>query len=283
MAVTATEADEVALSSPTMRMRQLGAALQQLRERAGKSQAEAAAWIDLSPAALSKIENGTRRTRPHYVRNLCELYLVDMEESAALQQLASEAKERGWWAQYGSTVPRWFEVYLGMETDAQEAWDFSTMFVPGILQSERYIDVVSPGDAKQVRLERQKRLTNDTDPLILRAILDQAVVERIVGDGTVMRHQTRHLIELAAVSNVTLQLLPFDAGAYSAVTAFTALRFPDHPMNTIYVEIPGGAVYHEKPGDVHFYTDMFDHLSALAFDEAKTITFLENLERRYSK
>lgn len=283
MAVTATEADEVALSSPTMRMRQLGAALQQLREAAGKTQVEAAEWIDLKPSALSRIENGTRRAMPHYVRNLCELYGVDIEQSAALQQLASEAKERGWWAQYGSTVPRWFEVYLGMETDAQEAWDFSTMFVPGILQSERYIDVVSPGDAKQVRLERQKRLTSDADPLTLRAILDQAVVERIVGDATVMQHQIRHLMELSALANVTLQLLPFGAGAYTAVTAFTALRFPDHPMNTIYVEIPGGAVYHEKPADVHLYTKMFNHLSALALDEAKTLAFLEHLERRCSK
>lgn len=284
-----TEATMAADSSPTMRMRQLGMELRRLRDASGKSQEEAALWIDVTDTALSKIERGVRRARVAYVRSLCQLYDVDPALTAFLERLARDSGERGWWVDYGNTVPDWFAGYLGIETDAAEVWTYESEPFPGLLQAEEYVKAVvsTRSDAERftkLRASRQKRLT-DGDPLILRAVLNEAVLRRVVGGAEVMRKQIRHVVNTAQLPNVTVQVLPFSVGFHPAMTgSFTALRFPETPMmNTVYAEIKGGAVYMEKPPDVERYTACFERLTELALDEERTLSFLETMERMYSE
>ncbi|MGH3697819.1 MAG: helix-turn-helix domain-containing protein [Pseudonocardiaceae bacterium] len=278
----------VADSSPTMRMRQLGMELQRLRNLAGKSQQDAAEWINKTDTAISKYENGARRIDVGNLRSLCQLYDVEATHSAFLERLAREAGERGWWAEFGSTVPHWFADFLGMETVATEMWTYESEPFPGLLQTEEYVSAVvsSRSDAERfskLRTTRQKRLV-DGNPLILRAVLNEAVLCRVVGGPEVMRRQIRHVIDTAALPNVTVQVLPFSVGFHPAMTgSFTALRFPEVPMmNTVYVQIQGAALYVEKPPGIDRYTATFERLTELALDEVRTISFLEEAERRYS-
>ncbi|MGH3975230.1 MAG: helix-turn-helix domain-containing protein [Pseudonocardiaceae bacterium] len=278
----------VAGSSPTMRMRQLGMELRRLRDLAGKSQEEAGAWINKTDTTISKYETGARRIDVGNIRSLCQLYDAEATHSAFLELLVREAGERGWWAQFGSTVPHWFADYLGMETVATEVWTYESELFPGLLQAEEYVRAVvsSRSDAERfakLRATRQKRLGDD-NPLILRAVLNEAVLCRAVGGPEVMRRQIRHVIDTAALPNVTIQILPFSVGFHPAMTgSFTALRFPEVPMmNTVYVQIKGGALYVEKPPDVDRYTATFERLTELALYDAGTISFLEQMERRYS-
>lgn len=278
----------VAGSSPTVRMRQLGMELRRLRDLAGKGQGEAAAWINKTDTTISKYETGTRRIDVGNLRSLCQLYDVEATHVAFLERLARESGERGWWADFGSTVPHWFADYLGMETVATEVWTYESEPFPGLLQAEEYVKAIvsSRSDAERfsrLRATRQKRLV-DENPLILRAVLNEAVLCRVVGGPEVMRRQIRHVIDTAALPNVTVQVLPFSVGFHPAMAgSFAALRFPEVPMmNTVYVQIQGGALYVEKPPDVDRYTAIFERLTELALDEATTISFLEQMERRYS-
>ncbi|MGH8996027.1 MAG: helix-turn-helix domain-containing protein [Acidimicrobiales bacterium] len=267
-------------SSPTVRMRQLGMELRRLRDAAGKGQAEAAQWIDVTDTALSKMERGVRRVRVAYIRSLCQLYDVESAHIEFMERLARESGQRGWWADYGNTVPIWFAEYLGMETVAAETWIYASQYLPGLLQCPEYMDAVSDPDARQVRTARQKRLTDD-DPLRLRVVLDEAVVRRVVGTAEVMGKQIRHLIDVASLPNITIQILPFTVFHPEIAGSFTALRFPEEPMNTIYIGFAGGAVYLEKPADVGRHATTFERLAELALDEEETTTLLEQLERRY--
>lgn len=99
-----------------------------------------------------------------------------------------------------------------------------------------------------------------------------------------MHRQVRHIIDTAQLPNVTVQVLPFSVGFHPAMTgSFAALRFPETPMNTIYHEIKGGAIYMEKLPDVERYTATSERMAELALDGAGTISFLEQtVERRYS-
>ncbi|MGH3824145.1 MAG: helix-turn-helix domain-containing protein [Pseudonocardiaceae bacterium] len=269
-------------------MRQLGMELRRLRDLAGKSQIEAAAWINKTDTAISKYETGARRIDVGNLRSLCQLYDVEVTHVAFLERLVRESGERGWWADFGSTVPHWFADFLGMETVATEAWIYESEAFPGLLQAEEYLSAVvsSHSDAERfsrLRVTRQKRLVDD-NPLILRVVLNEAVLCRVVGGPEVMRRQIRHVIDTAALPNVAVQVLPFSVGFHPAMTgSFWALRFPETPtMNTVYVEIKGGALYIEKPPDVDRYTATFERLTELALNEAGTISFLEQMERRYS-
>lgn len=214
---------------------------------------------------FTKMERGVRRVRVAYVESLCQLYDVGSPHAEFLERLARESGERGWWADYGNTVPHWFADFLGMETVATEVWTYESEYVPGLLQTQKYVEAMAsestPSDAERftrLRATRWKRLVDD-DPLTLRAVLNEAVLCRAVGGPDVMRGQIRHIIETAELPNVTVQVVPFSAGFHPAMSgSFAALRFPEAPMNTVYVEIEGGAVYMEKPPDVQRYTATFE-------------------------
>ncbi len=88
-----------------------------------------------------------------------------------------------------------------------------------------------------------------------------------------MREQLRHLIELAEMPHVTLQLMPFSRGGHSAAGgSFSILRFaePDLP-DIVYIEQLTGALYLDKAEEVDRYREVMNSLSAEADtpDESK--------------
>ncbi len=75
--------------------------------------------------------------------------------------------------------------------------------------------------------------------MILRAIINEGALRRQVGGPAVMRSQISRIAEMAKLPNVTVQVLPFSAGAHSGMRGpFTAL-WPEEPMNTVYLELYG--------------------------------------------
>jgi transcriptional regulator with XRE-family HTH domain len=124
--------------SPTMRRRQLGAELRRLREEAGKTQDEVHQWTNVPATTISRMETGKRRVPVTFLKAVLQLYGVGSPHAEALEKLARESSERGWWAAYGDTVPNWFAEFLGMETAADELWTYESEYVPGILQTRRY-------------------------------------------------------------------------------------------------------------------------------------------------
>lgn len=276
--------------SPTVRRRQLGMELRRLREAAGKSQEEAGEWLDIPATSISRIETGKQRIRAGDLRSLLQLYGVGSPDAEFLEQLRREADHRGWWADYGKTVPDWFRSYLGMESAAAEVWTYEAEFVPGLLQTPQYTEAVtaavnpdaSPEELSrlvEIRTVRQKRLTSG-EALTLRAIINEAALRRQVGGPDVMRAQVRRIAEIATLPNVTVQVLPFAAGAHPAMLgAFTALRFPEEPINTVYIELDGAALYLETPAEVQRYTNTFKRLSCLALDEGGTVDLLAQIGR----
>jgi Domain of unknown function (DUF5753) len=81
-----------------------------------------------------------------------------------------------------------------------------------------------------------------------------------------MRRQLEHLLELAELPNVTLQIVPFNAGPHVAAGGpFTILRFPEPDLaDLVYLEQLSSAVYLDQPADVGYYMAVMDHLCAQA-------------------
>ncbi len=180
--------------------------------------------------------------------------------------------------EYGKTVPTWFRDYIGMEAAATEVWTWQPLFIPGLLQIPEYARAVAgPHEHAEeierivrIRTERQKRLAGD-DPLILRAIIDESALRRDAGGPDVVREQINRLIEVAQLPNVSLQLVPFTAGAHRGMHgAFTALRFSESAMDTVYLEAYKTAAYAEAPAEVTFYVDTFEDLATKALNSDDT-------------
>lgn len=280
----------VADSSPTVRRRQLGMELQRLREAAGKSQEEAGTWIGVTASQVSKCETGDRKVKIGYVRSLCELYNVDAPHKEFLVRLARESDQRGWWADYGNTVPEWYKYFLGFETAAEQIHSYHSELLPGLLQVPDYTRGIAddaPADDVdriiQIRSTRQERLTDASSPLQLRAVLSEAALRRQVGGREVMLRQLSHLIEMTELPNITIQVLPLKVGYHPAMAgSFSLLRFPHTPaMDSVFIDLKGGVLYIEKPSDVASYVDDFSRLASdFALQESQTKELLREESER---
>lgn len=279
--------------SPAVPARRLGKELKRLREAAGKTQVEVGEWVGTPSTTISKIENAERNVPLPHLKLMLQLYGVDHLHGETLMHLAQQAKERGWWADYGDVVPKWFTTYVGLESAATEVWTYEQEYVPGLLQIRSYTEAMtvaanSMGTSEsvdgfaRVRATRQQRLTGEKAPMALRAVLNEAVLHRKIGGPDVMREQVAQLRYAMSQPNITVQVLPFSAGAHPGMTGpFTMLRFPERSMNMVYVELRGGAVYLERPEDVDLHEAIFKKLSDLALNEEDTTALLSEMGRGY--
>src|SRR5262249_1935773 len=133
----------------------------------------------------------------------------------------------------------------------------------------------------RVRATRQQRLTSE-EPLVLRAVIDEAVLRREVGGPGVMREQIARLQEAMSQPNITVQVLPFSARAHPGLTgSFIVLRFIEKALNMVYVELCGSAVYLDAEKDIDLHESTFERLSELALSKEDTTSMLGEIERGY--
>ncbi len=278
--------------SPTVRRRRLAARLRELRENANLTIDEVGDRLECSASKISRIETGHVGVTPRDVRDMLEVYGVDDDERDALVQLAREARKKGWWHAYNEVFTG---AFVGLESDASFLHTHQALLVPGLLQTEAYtravIRAIRPdiGEADvdlrvRGRLSRQKLLTDEPNPPEYWAVLDQAVVERMVGGPEIMREQLKRLVELASLPHVTLQVVPFSAGAHAGMDGpFLILGFPEQAdPDVVYVEYSTSGVYLEQPEDVHRYTLIFDHLRAAALKPDDTVELVDRTADRLS-
>jgi len=251
---------------------QLGSRLRRLREAAGIAPPVAAGAIEVSQATLSKIENGRQQIRQLYVRAFASLYGVDDDTLTELLDLAKDANQPEWYVQLASQVPKWFRQYLGYEAAAREIKTYTVELVDGLMQTDDYargVALASQPDASDidgylaVRRGRQQRLLDD-DPPRLHTILNEAAL-RCGFPPDVRRAQLEHLVELADLGHVTLQVLEASAGPHPGMTSgFTLLGFDIEEMATVYLENGRGALYLDAKSDLVSYGWKFDRLADLA-------------------
>ncbi|MEO3809082.1 helix-turn-helix transcriptional regulator [Sphaerisporangium sp. B11E5] len=251
----------------------VGGELRRLREACDISRGDAGYHIRASDTKISRMELGRTGFKTRDVADLLTLYgVTGAAERDTLLALAEQANRPGWWSAYGDAVPSWFEPYLGLEQAASLIRSWEVQFVPGLLQTEDYARAVaglgrglSEEDVErrvEVRMRRQEILTRRR-PVRLWAVLDEAALRRPVGGREVMRAQIAHLIDMAALPNVTIQLMPFSHGGHAAAGGpITILRMAEDLLpDVVYLEQLNSAIYPDKPSDIVLYWDVMNRLS----------------------
>ena len=277
--------------NPTLRGRRLAMELQRRREATGLSREEVARQLEWSTSTLFRIETGRSRPQPGNVRTLLELYGVTGAERDGLIQLTREARQPGWWHSFRDVLPNPYEVYIGLEAGAASIRNFEPVVVPGLLQTEDYAREIfrngpielDPEEVErllEVRVARQQVLGREDRPRLW-AVIDEAVIHRVVGGVSVMRGQLRHLAECAQQGKTTIQVVPYRAGAHAgAIGAFVVLDFPEATdPAVVYVETLAGDISLEEGSDVARYTIAFDRLVAAALHPDDSVQMIERLAR----
>jgi len=268
----------------------VGAQLRRLRTEQGISREQAGQAIRASEWKIHRLENGQVGFKDRDVVDLLRFYGVDDPgEVAEFLVLAREANAPGWWHHYGDVLPQWFRAYVDLESAAALIRTYEGQFVPGLLQTEDYMRAVVggghlddlPEEAEhrvQLRLGRQTLLEREDAPRLW-AVVDEAALRRPVGGPEVMRAQLERLIEATKLPNVTLQVLPFGAGAHPAmVGAFSVLRFADKELpDVVYVEHLTSALYLSKPEDVDQYLHVMESICVRSAPPDRTVEIVGNV------
>jgi len=280
--------------NPTVRRRRLGQELRRLRELKGMTAEEVAERLLVSQSKISRLENGRRSISQRDVRDLCGVYEVEDQRIVdSLMQMAKDSRQQGWWHAFGD-IP--YSVYIGLETDAESLRVYEPQVITGLLQTRQYAEAIIQGALPetsttdiekrvQVRLRRQDRVAADREPLRLWGGLDEAALRRVVGSRQVMREQLEQVAEMSQQPHITVQVLPFEAGAHPGINGqYAILEFADAAdSSVVYIEGVTSDLYLEKAHDVQKYTVMYEHLRAQALNVEQSRRLIEDVAKEYAR
>ncbi|GAA3883762.1 helix-turn-helix transcriptional regulator [Saccharothrix violaceirubra] len=272
-------------ANPTVHKRQLGMALTALREKAGKSVDDVAALLECSSAKIRRVECGDVAVRASELKDVLDFFSATKTERRELEDLGREARKRAPHTPYGAVLPDFFRKFFSLEQIAAEILLYHAEIIPGQFQTPEYARALIEANPThepeeidrliQARQTRLSRITRDEDPQRQHVVLHEAAIRTMVGGPVVMKDQLLYLRKLASMSNVTIQVIPFSAGAHAATgLPFILLRFPDNVRNAVYLESLTSANSLDDPAHVAQYEMTFRHVVGAAFSPTKTSALL---------
>ncbi|MEU7580763.1 helix-turn-helix transcriptional regulator [Streptomyces sp. NPDC041068] len=272
---------------PSLNRRRLRIELRKAREKAGLTQREASDALEWSLSKIIRIEAGTVSVSVTDLRALLQHYRVDSPELVAeLEEAARGSKGQSWWTDFSDVLNPTFTQYLGYESAANSIRTYHPIVMPGYLQTEDYAEAllaprVPEERARRVvelRTARQERLFEGDDTPETFLIVDEAALRRRIGTPAVMRHQLQHLKEMMELPRVTVQILPFSAGAhYSTLGSFVLLGFKDDD-DLLWVEHAAGSLaIRDDHALLARYQECFGTINDLALSDDDAIRFIDRV------
>jgi transcriptional regulator with XRE-family HTH domain len=270
---------------PTLRRRELASQLRALRKQSGRTVEDVAQEMLCSPPKISRIETGARPASLRDVRDLCRIYGVDDALQDRLMTLAREAKQEGWWNSYGDIG---IDPLIGLEIEAAQISSYESCVIPWMFQTREYARAVIRGILPRIadgvldervaaRLKRQEIITRESPPHFW-SLVDESALRRRVGNNQIMRDQFQAVVQLAAIANMTLQVVPFSLGAHPGLNnTFTLLEFESAQPPVVSMENMAGTLYLERASDVERYREALMYLRAGALDPENSIALIDKI------
>ena len=231
--------------------------------------------VRYSDDAISKMESGERPPPEGIPEFLDELF----QARGLLTALGHEARMDA------SGFPDWLE----QEQRATDIRTYDPRLIPGLLQTEEYARIVvrtfSPWadeervtEAVQARLERQAVL----DRSMIRVVIEEAALERVVGGPQVQIPQLTRLVNLP--DNVAVQIVPTDAGLHPGHDGpLTILRFaPKRGRTMARTESRSRGIVIDDPLGVARAERAFDEIVATALPRDRSAGWVRSLLEKLS-
>ncbi|MET9077855.1 helix-turn-helix transcriptional regulator [Streptomyces sp. NPDC004232] len=280
-------------SAPTVLRMILGRRLQDIRLDAGASLEDAAKALRVTPLTIRRLEKAEVALKPLYVEKLLETYGADRQVVDEFVDLAEQANEPGWWHSYRDAVPSWFTAYVSLETSAKTLRTYEPLYVTGLLQTRDYAHAVLRGGLPngseeelarrvELRLRRQSLLEREDAPTLW-VVMEEAVLHRVVGSPDVMREQIERLLDMSELAHVSIDVVPFAAGAHvGACAPFTYFRFEEPELpDIVYSELLSASVYLDQRADVVSHLEAHSRMALLTSSEDSR-ALLNRIRKEYS-
>ncbi|WP_411116258.1 helix-turn-helix domain-containing protein [Streptomyces sp. 058-1L] len=187
-------------------------------------------------------------------------------------------------------LPQQFQDYALLEQDAISLQLFATNVIHGLFQTEAYARALIGGGYPPLSDERVEELVQlrmdrkalfDRDPLpMIEIIIDEAVLRRVIGSEEIMREQLLYLVECARRRNVTLLVLPLDAGKYGEYDGgrgeMNLIETPAHE-HLVYLEPQDESLLISDPAKVSVYAQRYAKIRSQALGPRESLDLIMRL------
>jgi transcriptional regulator with XRE-family HTH domain len=277
-------------TSPVVARRRLRTELRRSRLDAEQTQEQVATAMDWSLSKLIRIENGSVGISLNDLKAILAHYkITDEGRTTELIALSRQARERSWWNAYRDLPPNLVKL-IEYESASSIIRNFQPLVIPGLLQTEEYMNAVmrnySPQATEQelktgieVRMKRQEILQQSEMPLMF-FIMDEAAVRRLVGGQEATRRQIERLLAESAKPAVTVEVVPFSAGAHPGMQgSFMLFEFPDaEDDDALYMDSPSDArLNRDDAEEISTFRERFEVLRELSLGPQGSTDLLRRL------
>jgi transcriptional regulator with XRE-family HTH domain len=279
----------------TIRAQWLGQRMRELRDERGLTLKYVAAYLGVEFSTLARYERAEWPFRRDHVMALLDVYGVyDERDRTHLVQLAQDAWRINKWEEdfEGAVYDATFVDYPWLESRAREICAYSTMIVPGLLQTAGYAETMIrhyEGSAAvehrvqkwlHLRLDRQKVL-NDKDTQ-LTVILEESVLHRPVGGKSVLRGQLEHLKEISRRPQIDIRVIPTSMGAHDGTYgSFFLFQMPPPYPAVACVEHLAGRLFVEATS-AERYEKAYASLREAALSDSESVALIATLAEELS-
>jgi len=221
-----------------------------LRKESGLTQEQVAQDLDWSPSKLIRVEGGRSSITKVDLDALLAKYGITSESHRErVQALNRGTREKAWWNAYKDDLNATYIEYVGYEAGAAFIRQFVSGYLPGLLQTPEYAEVLTSNSVDAVRvasvvkfrLQRQAELERRTTPPRRYYVIDESVIRRHVGisqDPAIMPNQLKSIADAAERDDVlTVRVIPFNVGAHRGLSGpFTLLEFEGAMPDILYLD-----------------------------------------------
>lgn len=257
-------------------LRTFGAVVQALREHAGLSREEFGERVRFSKHTVASVELGRRMPDPTFVERAEEV----LGNTGALRKAAGHlARQPG--------LAAWFRQWARLETTAITLYTYECRLIPGLLQTEAYArqlftDRLPSLDDEQIeaqwtaRAERQ-RLLRERPNTAFSFILEEHLFLRRTGGVEVTRELIDHVLEVSALRNVEVQIMPLVLESHAGMAGpLQQLETPDNKWYA-YNEAQSGGLFFSDPKEISVLQRRYARMRSQALTLQDSVSLLERM------
>jgi transcriptional regulator with XRE-family HTH domain len=267
--------------------------LRKLRVGAGLSGAELAKSVGMSGSKISRVETCENGIYLDDVEKLLDFFGVKGKRRVELLDLARNAEQRGWLRVEGPDLPQDWQTWIDFESEASALFSYEPLMMPGLLQTPEYAHAIIRATGSGLsddrigvmvgsRMSRTSLLTRSR-PLKLHAIIEESVLTRPIGDDEALARQLNHLADSAARPNVTVRVVPTDAGLHPGLNGPFVIMDYDNEASLVLHENKVTSLFLDEQEHIDTYTAAWDELVGLAHDEVASVELIRATARRLSR
>ncbi|MFI9321300.1 Scr1 family TA system antitoxin-like transcriptional regulator [Kitasatospora aureofaciens] len=259
--------------------RAIGKQIKLLRERAGLTQKELGELVGYGERLISSVERGVRTPQPELLVALDKL----LNAGGLLAIAADDVKSARNKARLRH--PAWFQGYVSLEEIAIEHHDYTTLLIPGLLQTEAYARAIyemrQPTLSEEVietrvaaRMARQEILTR-WPRATFSWVIDESVLMRPLGGRAVLREQLQRLLDVGNIRGMSIQIMPLDRTEHAGLGGAFILITPKGQSQHGYIEAQTSSRLINDPDEVRTMNTRYGTLRAQACSPQDSLALIE--------